>query len=105
MKKILKTFFLISVFSLILVGCGIKSSEDIIEKLESKIEKADSYYVEGTMEIINNEDTYTYNVTVSYKKDNYYKIDLVNTLNNHEQVILRNDDGVYVKTQESTKQK
>ena len=98
MKKILKTFFLISVFSLILVGCGIKSSEDIIEKLESKIEKADSYYVEGTMEIINNEDTYTYNVTVSYKKDNYYKIDLVNTLNNHEQVILRNDDGVYVVT-------
>ena len=43
-----------------------------------------------------NEDTYDYNVKVSYKKDDYYKIELVNTLNNHEQVILRNDDGVYV---------
>ena len=50
------------------------------------------------MEIINNEDTYTYNVKVSYQKQDYYRIELVNTLNNHEQVILRNDEGVYVDT-------
>lgn len=96
MRKFLKIFFLISVCSLTLVGCGIKSADSIIDKLKDKIEKCNSYYVEGTMEIINNEDTYTYDVTVSYQKDNYYKIDLINTLNNHEQVILRNDDGVYV---------
>ena len=50
------------------------------------------------MEIINHEDTYTYQVKVSYQKNDYYKIELTNTLNNHEQVILRNDDGVYVDT-------
>ena len=98
MKKILKLFFLISIFLLVLVGCGIKSADSIIDKLEKKQENCDSYYVEGTMDIVNNEDTYTYNVSVSYKKDDYYKIDLVNTLNNHEQVILRNDEGVYVVT-------
>lgn len=98
MKKKLKLFFLISIFSLGLVGCGVKSADSVIDKLENKIEKCDSYYVEGSMEIINNEDTYTYDVIVSYKKGDYYKIDLVNTLNNHEQVILRNDDGVYVVT-------
>ena len=48
------------------------------------------------MQIINNEDTYDYEVKVAYKKDDYYKIELINTLNNHEQVILRNDEGVYV---------
>ena len=96
MKKILKIFLLISIFSL--VGCGIKNADNILEKLEKKLENADSYYVEGTMEIMNNEDTYTYNVKVSYQKDDYYRIELVNTLNNHEQVILRNDDGVYVVT-------
>ncbi|MBQ8681714.1 MAG: outer membrane lipoprotein carrier protein LolA, partial [Bacilli bacterium] len=48
--------------------------------------------------IMNNEDTYTYDVKVSYQKEDYYRIELVNTLNNHEQVILRNDDGVYVVT-------
>lgn len=96
MKKIAKLFFLLSIF--MLVGCGIKNADNILKDLEKKIDNANSYYVEGTMEIINNEDTYTYNVKVSYQKDDYYKIELVNTLNNHEQVILRNDDGVYVDT-------
>ena len=50
------------------------------------------------MEIINNEDTYSYNVKASYQKQDYYKIELINKLNNHEQVILRNDEGVYVDT-------
>lgn len=96
MKKILKIFFLISIFSL--TGCGIKSADNVLEKLEKKLENADSYYVEGIMEIMNHEDTYTYDVKVSYQKQDYYRIELVNTLNNHEQVILRNDDGVYVVT-------
>ena len=96
MKKILKIFFLISIFSL--VGRKKKNADNVLEKLEKKLKNADSYYVEGVMEIMNHEDTYTYNVKVSYQKQDYYRIELVNTLNNHEQVILRNDDGVYVDT-------
>lgn len=96
MKKILKIICIISIFYL--TGCGIKNSDNILEKIEKKLKNADSYYLEGIMEINNNEDTYTYNVKVSYQKQDYYRIELVNTLNNHEQVILRNDDGVYVIT-------
>ena len=94
--KILKVFFFISIF--LLVGCSANNSDNILEKLEKKIENANSYYLEGIMEIMNNEDTYTYAVKVSYQKEDYYRIELVNTMNNHEQVILRNDDGVYVVT-------
>ena len=50
------------------------------------------------MEIYNNEDIYTYDVTVSYKNDNFYRVSLKNTSNNHEQIILKNNDGVYVLT-------
>ena len=96
MKKFLKIFFLISIF--LLTGCGAKNADNALEKLDKKLKNADSYYLEGIMEIMNNEDTYTYDVKVSYKKTDYYKIELMNTLNNHEQVILRNDDGVYVVT-------
>lgn len=96
MKKFLKLFFLISIF--LLSGCGAKSADNVLEKLEKKLKNADSFYLEGIMEIMNNEDTYTYDVKVSYQKQDYYKIELMNTLNNHEQVILRNDDGVYVVT-------
>ena len=50
------------------------------------------------MEIVNNEEKYTYDVDVTFKKGNYYKVSLVNKENNHEQIILKNDDGVYVLT-------
>ena len=98
MKKFIFYFGFIFLFSFFLIGCGTDNSKDILKKLDNKYNKALSYYVTGVMEIFNNEDTYTYKVDVSYKKDNYYKVSLVNTLNNHEQVILRNDDGVYVVT-------
>jgi outer membrane lipoprotein-sorting protein len=79
------------------------SSSDVLKNLANTVNKASSYYLEGSMEIMNNDDTYTYSVKVSYKKDNYYKVELTNTSNDHEQVILRNEDGVYVQTHKSTK--
>ena len=98
MKKNLKLILGVFLFSIFLSGCGVKNAQDVVSKLDKDINRANSYYAEGTMEIVNNENTYTYNVKVSYQKKDYYKIDLVNTLNNHEQVILRNDEGVYVVT-------
>ena len=69
MKKFLKIFFLISIF--LLTGCGAKNADNALEKLDKKLKNADSYYLEGIMEIMNNEDTYTYDVKVSYKKTDY----------------------------------
>lgn len=95
MKKTFLIFILVVIF---ITGCGKTSSSKVVEEFDKKINNLKSYYVEGVMELINNEDIYTYNVKVSYKKNDYYKIDLVNTTNNHEQVILRNDTGIYVIT-------
>ena len=94
MKKILKFFVVVSLF--LVTGCGAKDAKNILNDMEKKLDAANSYYVEGVMEIINNEDSYKYDVKVSYQKQDYYRIELINTLNQHEQVILRNDDGVYV---------
>ena len=94
MKKI---FLFLILGSLLITGCSIRK-KDASEEFSKKIEKASSYYVEGSMDIINNEDTYTYDVKVSYQKDNNYKVELTNISNNHKQVILRNSDGVYVVT-------
>lgn len=95
MKKTFLIFVLVVIF---ITGCGKTSSSKVVDEFGKKINNLKSYYVEGVMELINNEDIYTYNVKVSYKKNDYYKIDLVNTTNNHEQVILRNDTGIYVIT-------
>ena len=37
-------------------------------------------------------------ILLSHKEKDNYKVSLVNTVNNHEQIILRNSDGVYVVT-------
>lgn len=90
--------FLVVLFSLfMLVGCGKKES-DIISKFENTVNDLSNYHLLGDMEIVNNEDKYNYSVDVTYKKGNYYKVSLINKENNHEQIILKNDEGVYVVT-------
>ena len=95
MKKIFLGIFLCLIF---LTGCGKISEGDVLKSYTSAVEKAKSYYLNGKMELVNNEDVYTYDISVSYEADDNYKIELVNTVNNHEQVILRNSEGVYVVT-------
>ena len=95
-KKLLFLIMIIGVFAI--SGCGKNSESDVIKDLTKKINDSKAYYVDGTLEIVNNEDVYTYNVNVSYKEKDNYKVSLINTVNNHEQIILRNSDGVYVIT-------
>lgn len=96
MKKIFIFIILISIF--ILTGCGKNNEDTIFKDLTNKINKLNSYTLNGNLEIKNNKDKHTYNVKVNYMKEDKFKVTLVNTSNNHEQVILRNDDGVFVLT-------
>ena len=52
----------------------------------------------GKLRIHSNEDEYLYDVSVSYNKEDNFRVLLKNKTNNHEQIILRNEDGVYVLT-------
>ncbi len=96
MKKIILCLSFICL--IILTGCGKQNEKDVLKEFQSKVNNADSYYLTGKMELVNNEDVFNYNISVSYKKDDYYKIELVNAVNDHKQVILRNDEGVYIVT-------
>ena len=94
MKKLLSLLCIIS----FLCGCSTSKKEDIKKHFSDKLSKTDSYVLIGTMKIISDEEVFNYTLDVSYLKDNFYKVKLVNTSNNHEQIILRNEDGVYVIT-------
>ena len=96
MKKIL--MLTVCAFCLILTGCGKYDKKDLIKDLSSKINNSKGYYVSGTLEMVNNDDKYAYDVNVSYSADNNFKVSLRNKNNNHEQIILRNEEGVYVLT-------
>ena len=98
MKKI---FIILSMF-ILLCGCG-NNENNILDNFVKKLENTDRYLLKGTMSIVSNEDTFTYDVEASKSKDDYYKVSLINKINNHEQVILKNEDGVYVVTPDLNK--
>ena len=93
----MKKFVVFVLLVLMITGCGKKTSGDIKENFITKIEKKDSYLMKGTMSINSNEDVFSYNVTAAKNKENY-RVNLVNQINNHEQVILKSGDDVYVVT-------
>ena len=103
MKK--KILLLLLVMSFLLTGCFGKDSKDIVKELEKKYSDLKSYKLTGDLEIINNDDVYNYNVEVVYQKKDKFNVNLKNKANNHEQIILKNEEGVYVQTHESTQQK
>lgn len=96
MKKYLFLFLLgLCIF---IVGCGKNNDKSIKEDLIKKINNLKSYQLLGKLEVVNNDDVFNYDVGVNYKDKDYYRVSLKNLANNHEQIILRNDDGVYVVT-------
>jgi len=85
-------------FLFTLVGCGKYDEKDILKDFEKKINNVNNYVLKGTLQITNNDDTYQYDVEANYKKDNNYRVSLTNKANNHEQIILKNKEGVYIVT-------
>ena len=97
MKKI------IVLFCMFLILCGCSKDKNIAKKFVKRIDKVNSYKLVGNMDIISNEDTFSYKVEASKSNDGYYKVSLTNKTNNHKQIILKNKDGVYVVTPDLNK--
>ncbi len=94
MKKIAVLLSLV----LLMCGCGKENPDNVLKDFKSNIQNSKSYKVTGNMEISNDEETFTYSLESYYLKDKYYKVVLVNQTNNHEQIILKNNNDIYVIT-------
>lgn len=95
-KKFLFGMLIVGCFCL--TGCLKKGENDIIKDFTKKVEDVKGYHLTGDLEILNNEETYRYSVDVSSAKGEQFRVSLKNKTNNHEQIILRNSEGVYVLT-------
>jgi len=94
----MKKLFIFLGVLLLVCGCGKYDDKDLLKDLSKKVGDSSAYHMTGTLEIYRNEEKYTYNVDSSYKKGDLFKVNLVNQNNNHEQIILKNKEGVYVIT-------
>lgn len=96
MKKIL--ILLIIILPFFITGCNKENKETVFKNLSDKITNLSSYKISGNLLVKNNNNSYNYNVEVSFKKNDMFRVSLINENNNHEQIILRNEEGVYVLT-------
>ena len=100
----LKKFIVITVI-FALLGVGIWkvffSGTTISETIENVNSNLSSYQLEATMELNNGEEQRKFNVVVSYMKkdgEDLFRVSLYDTTINQEQIMLRNEEGVYVLT-------
>lgn len=81
-----------------LSACGSKSQEDVVKDLSGKLEDLKGYKVKAKMTLQMGTDPQTYDVEIWHKEPSYYRVDLKNAQKDQSQMILRNDDGVFVLT-------
>ena len=92
----MKKVFVLFASILLLMGCG--SNIDVAKEFTNKLDKVKSYKIAGNLEIQNDEEIFKYSINVNYLEKNYYMVEMTNTSNEHKQIILRNDEGLYVIT-------
>lgn len=85
---------------LALAGCfgGKKDAGAVVKDLDKQVEKLESYTSTGTMTLHTGTEPQEYQVEVSFQKPAYYRISLSNEKKDISQIVLKNDDGVFVLT-------
>ncbi|AOZ92220.1 LolA family protein [Paenibacillus crassostreae] len=104
MRRISWVLAMVLCISVVLAGCGggkkdaaavVKDLNNVVDKLQSK---EGSYQGAGTMTLYTGENPQQYDVEVWYQNPSYYRISLKNAQKDITQIVLRNDDGVFVLT-------
>ncbi|KEQ27930.1 outer membrane lipoprotein-sorting protein [Paenibacillus tyrfis] len=84
--------------SLVVSGCGKKDAGSVVKELDGVMSKLQSYHGKGQMTLRTGQDPQEYDVEVSFQAPSFYRISLTNAKKDITQIVLRNDDGVFVLT-------
>ncbi|WP_440896807.1 LolA family protein [Amphibacillus sp. Q70] len=96
-RMIRMSLILFSIF--IIAGCGEASQEKVTKDLEETLTELESYQTQATMDMFTGETTQNYQIDLAYQADNYYRVFMHNQEDEEgSQIILKNDEGVFVLT-------
>lgn len=86
--------------AVVLAGCGIgeKDAGSVVKDLDHVISKQASYSAAGRMVLHTGQQPQEYQVEVWYMPDHFYRIALTNAQKDVTQIVLRNEEGVFVLT-------
>lgn len=104
MRRIKKVFYvlfggiLLSIF--MIAGCGSKSEESVMKNIDKTLSKVSGYKATAKMTMKTGEEERKYNIDIWYKKNDahFYRVDLLNEAEDRKQIILKNEEGVFVLT-------
>lgn len=83
---------------LVLSACGQKTKEDVVKDLDGKLGKLAAYKADAEMTLQMGTEPQTYEVEIWHKDPSFYRVNLKNAKKDQSQMILRNDEGVFVLT-------
>ncbi|MCR2803350.1 LolA family protein [Paenibacillus soyae] len=99
MRRMTWTAAIILCFTLVLSACGTtKDAESVVKELDKVVNSMESYQGSGTMTLHTGQQPLEYKVEVAYQKPSNYRIKLTNEEKDITQIVLRNDEGVFVLT-------
>ncbi|SDN81747.1 outer membrane lipoprotein carrier protein LolA [Bacillus sp. OK048] len=82
----------------LLAACGTKSKDDVVKELTGKLKDLTGYKVDAKMTLKMGTDSQVYNVEIWHKDPTFYRVNLKNAEKDQSQMILRNNEGVFVLT-------
>lgn len=97
MRSRIFVLLLVAIMTL-LAACGSPSKEDVMKKLSGKWNETKGYELQATMEIKTGSEPRVYDVTVWHTKPDFYKVNVSQVGSRDSQMIVRNDEGVFVIT-------
>ncbi|MGN7381606.1 MULTISPECIES: outer membrane lipoprotein-sorting protein [Paenibacillus] len=98
MRRVTWMAAIVLAIAVILSGCGAKDAGAVVKELNEVVSKMESYQGVGRMTLHTGQVPQEYQVEVWFKKPHYYRISLTNDKKDITQIVLRNDEGVYVLT-------
>ncbi|MGP7819082.1 LolA family protein [Niallia sp. 01092] len=97
MNKKLWLLFVGLMVMLLLTACGAKSKDAVMKELNEKV-ATKGYKADAKMTLKMGTEPQTYEVQIWHKDPSYYRVNLKNAKKDQSQMILKNDEGVYVLT-------
>ncbi len=91
-------FILIVALAVLVTACGEKSQEDVIKDLESRLDELSGYKTNAKMTLQTGEEPQVYDVEIWHESPSAYRVVLNHSEKDQSQIILRNEEGVFVLT-------
>ncbi|WP_458464045.1 DUF4367 domain-containing protein, partial [Paenibacillus sp.] len=103
MRRISWMLAMVLVLSALLAACGKKDAAAVVKDLNEVVGEMESYQGTGVMTLHTGDAPQQYKVEVWHQKPSYYRIALTNAKKDVTQIVLRNDEGVFVLTPSQNK--